>query len=395
MNKPQERVLVVENDTGICDVLVHQALQPAGYQVETAQEAGDAIKKAASFTPDVIIASLRLPGLSGKDLLAALASKNIQAPIIVLGERGCEEDIIQAFRLGAADCMIWPLREAEVVTAVDRAFKQVRARREREQLARQLKEANDELKKRLGELTLMISLGKAVVSITNQRTLFDKIIEGGVHITEADAGWLLIRNERQAESWILSAHRNLPKSLADNLFQPWDDSISGVVGISGETLSMHGEPMNRFKASHAGKAALVVPLKVKKEVIGLMTVVRKEDRPFSPANQYLLEAVADYASISLMNARLFRILEERVHAMQKAAETAQGSEHKKEGALQQLDTSLQAPLKAALEQSRWLLSTLTSKSNPPDQLQVDVVNSIHQNLQELEKVVGKIAAAGS
>lgn len=55
----------------------------------------------------------------------------------------------------------------------------------------------------------------------------------------------------------------------------------------------------------------MVPVKLKKEVVGLLVVVRKAPNPFSPSNKTLLEAVADYASISLVNASLFQALEER------------------------------------------------------------------------------------
>jgi GAF domain-containing protein len=73
-----------------------------------------------------------------------------------------------------------------------------------------------------------------------------------------------------------------------------------------------------------GKSAVVVPVKVQQEVIGLLVVVRKADQPFDRNMQALLEAVTDYASISLVNTRLFR-------ALQEAADSAQaGEKHKLE-----------------------------------------------------------------
>jgi hypothetical protein len=50
--------------------------------------------------------------------------------------------------------------------------------------------------------------------------------------------------------------------------------------------------LKRFKVSHIGESALVVPVKAKKEVMGLLVVVRKAKQPFpQPASL----AVADYA----------------------------------------------------------------------------------------------------
>ncbi|HXQ38304.1 MAG TPA: GAF domain-containing protein, partial [Anaerolineales bacterium] len=61
-------------------------------------------------------------------------------------------------------------------------------------------------------------------------------------------------------------------------------------------------------------SACAVPIKVQKEVIGMLVIVRKEERPFEKLEQTLLEAVADYASISLVNARLFRALNDSMQA---------------------------------------------------------------------------------
>ncbi|HSO26540.1 MAG TPA: response regulator, partial [Anaerolineales bacterium] len=310
MKTSRERILVVENDPEISDLIARQTLQAMGYHVEDTRSAATAIQQAVNFNPDAMIVNLNLPGLSGKDLLVALASQGLEAPVIVIAEKGMEEDIIQAFRLGAADYLLWPAREAEVVAAVERVLKQVRARREREQLASQVKQTNEELQRRVRELTTILAIGKAVTSVTDQRKLFEKIVEGAVYISEADSGWLSLRAD-DGKTFILAAQRNLPKSLAGRMHQPWDDGVSSLVALSGEPLSIHGEPLKRFKMAKIGSAALVIPVKIKKEVIGLLTVVRHEARPFSPSNQALLEAVADYASISMVNARLFRALEER------------------------------------------------------------------------------------
>ena len=52
----------------------------------------------------------------------------------------------------------------------------------------------------------------------------------------------------------------------------------------------------------------MVPIKIQKEVIGISVVVRQEARPFGKTEQALLEAICNYVSISLLNARLFKAL---------------------------------------------------------------------------------------
>jgi DNA-binding response OmpR family regulator len=313
--KANERILLVESDPDICDLIARQALEPLGYQVLQAGDVNSAIQCAAQSAPDLVIADLNLPGLSGKDLLVALNSQGIQVPVIVIAEQGQENNVIQAFRLGGSDYLVWPVRETEVVSVVERALKQVRESRLRQQVDQRLKESNLELERRVRELTTIFAVGKAVISITDQRVLFDKIVEGMVYVAEADYGWLLLREERN-RTFVLTSHRNLPENWARKMGQPLEDGVSSLVVLSGETLAINGEPLQRFKASSLGKSLVVVPIKVQQEVIGLLVVVRKADAPFDQNMQRLLRAVADYASVSLVNARLFRALNERAEAAQ-------------------------------------------------------------------------------
>jgi GAF domain-containing protein len=188
-----------------------------------------------------------------------------------------------------------------------------------------------------------------VVSVTDQRRLFTKIVEGAVQVAEADLGWLMLREEA-SKVFLLSAHRNLPESWAKKLNEPLEDGISSLVTLSGETLLIHGKPLERFKVSALGKSAAVVPIKVRKEVIGLLLIVRKKELPFNRVEQTLLEAVADYASISLVNARLFRALEQSAESA-KSGERRQNAllESVREAVWEELD-AVRAPIDQLLGQ---------------------------------------------
>ena len=154
-----------------------------------------------------------------------------------------------------------------------------------------------------------------MISITDQRVLFDKLVEAVTTVTEADMGWLMLKDDK-SNAYVLAAHRNLPDALARKLGQPIDDGLSQLVSASGETLSIHGQPLRRFKIAALGQAAMVVPVKVKSDAIGLLIVVRKAEKPFGEGEHTLSEAIADYASISMVNARLFRALAHNAEAAQ-------------------------------------------------------------------------------
>lgn len=308
-----ERILIVESDPDISDLIARQALQPLGYDTGVVGEAATAIRQAVQTPPDLIIANLNLPGLSGKDLLTALTSQGISAPLVVVAEKGDEQSVIQAFRLGAVDALFWPAHDAEVVRVVERALQQTREARARQKLGQQLDATHLELERKLREMTTILGIGRAVISINDQRQLFDRILEGALQVAEADLGWLMLRDEK-SKSYLLTAYRNLPAGWAKKLNQPMDDGISALVALSGESLTIHGAPLEKFKVAALGKSAAVLPLKVQTEVIGLLVVVRKVDREIDKNGQSLLEAMTDFAAISLVNARLFRAIAETTEA---------------------------------------------------------------------------------
>lgn len=311
MDKPLERILLVESDPEIITVIARQALLPLGYKVALAKTAAAAIRDAGRLHPDLVVAGLNLAGLSGKDLLVALSSQGLQIPVIILSMKGAKLDLLQAFRLGAADFILWPACEAEIVAAVERVLALRRPQREHEQLARQLAAANEVLQQRGRELAALFAIGKAVTSGTEPAALLEKIIAAATYLGEADTGCLLLRRDG-SKVFLLSAQHNLPTPAAGEIGRPWEDGLGPLVALSGESLSIQGEPMRRFLMLYRlGRSALVVPIKMKREVFGLITLLRKACRPFSPDSQALVEAVADIASIALINMRLFRALNER------------------------------------------------------------------------------------
>lgn len=390
MANPRDRILIVENDPLIFDLVGRQALQAAGYQVILAQNAADALTCAFQTSPDVIIADLSLPGLSGKDLLVALNSQGITAPVIVLAQKGQEAAIMQTFRLGAADYLIWPVREPEVISAVERLLHQTHERRERDRLTQQFEQTNNELQLRVHELTTIFSIGKAVTTVIDQSALFEKIVEGAVSVTQADLGWFLLLEEKKKQ-YSLVAQRNLSASFLAHHSQPLDEGICSLISMSGEILSIYGEQIKRFKVSCLGQSALIAPIKVQEQVVGLLVVMRKQGQAFSISEKHLLEAVADYASISLVNARLFRSVEERARSLQTLVETSQMAEKIDAERLEVVNRELTAPL----DQSRDSLEKLIKNPVKWSAEQRQLISTLRENINQLSTISTALASSAA
>ena len=378
MSHSGERILIVESDPDISDLIARQALAPLGYMTTLVRDGGSAIQQVMQNPPDLIIANLNLPGLSGKDLLTALTSQGIEAPLIVVAQKGQEQSVIQAFRLGAVDALFWPARDAEVVRVVERALQQTREGRARHKLGQQLDATHQELEHRLRELSAIVEIGRAIIAVKDQRQLFDRFLESAQQLAEADMSWLMVRDDR-TKTYVMVAQRNLPASWARRLNQPLDDGISALVALSGEALAIRGEPLQKFKVAALGRSAAVLPMKVQNEVIGLLVVVRKADREVEKATMTLLEAVADFACLSLVNARLFR-------AVELTGEAAKVSEKSRHAMVESLKESIREGTQVSMYPLEGLLA---GQHGPLTKEQQQALRTIQSALQRLARTAEK------
>ena len=70
-----------------------------------------------------------------------------------------------------------------------------------------------------------------MISITDQRVLFEKIIEAVTTVTEANLGWLTLKDEKTS-AFVLVSQLNLPDAWAKKIGQPLDDGVSSLVAMS-------------------------------------------------------------------------------------------------------------------------------------------------------------------
>jgi len=298
-------ILVVEEDHQRQQQLADHILSPLGYQVHTTNNATEAINTAAKINPQIIITNIDLSGLSGKDMLIALASQGIQTPVILLADEGMEQEAIRAFRLGAVDYLSLPLKETEVVSAVERVLAQPQ-REETSALSPAAKQKITHLEERIKELTKVIRVAKTLTSLQDPKEIFRKSLEGVLHLIHADRGWLMLR-EYHNPKYILRHYRNLPQSIASVVGKHWDDGITSLVLEAGQSLRMDKIKSSVKEISKLGKTALAVPVSVGDDILGTLILLRVEKESFTTGEQKIAETIADFTAISLANSGFFAI----------------------------------------------------------------------------------------
>jgi DNA-binding response OmpR family regulator len=110
------RVLVVEDDTEITDVL-RRSLRHEGYQVRTAGDGVTALDAAAEFIPDLVVLDLGLPRLDGIEVCRQLRADG-DVPILILTARTETDDRVTGLDSGADDYLIKPFERTEFLARI-------------------------------------------------------------------------------------------------------------------------------------------------------------------------------------------------------------------------------------------------------------------------------------
>lgn len=120
MSDARGLVLVVDDERDLRTLLEFN-LRQAGYQVAQAATGAEALARARSMRPQVIILDLNLPDVSGTDVCRLLKSDESTRgiPILMLTARGSEADRIAGLELGADDYVCKPFSVREVLLRVE------------------------------------------------------------------------------------------------------------------------------------------------------------------------------------------------------------------------------------------------------------------------------------
>jgi DNA-binding response OmpR family regulator len=113
---PMPRILVVDDEPKIVR-LVRDYLEHGGFDVLVARDGPEALMRARTERPDLVVLDLGLPGLDGLDVTRALR-RDMSVPLIMLTARDSETDKVLGLELGADDYLTKPFSPRELVARI-------------------------------------------------------------------------------------------------------------------------------------------------------------------------------------------------------------------------------------------------------------------------------------
>ncbi len=117
------RIMVVDDDKDGLEVLKTR-LTHAGYEVETAESAEQALARVAAFDPGMIVTDVRMSGMTGLELLDKIRTSTDGIEVVVMTAHDDMETAVSAMRSGAFDFLVKPVDPKALQSLADRCFKE-------------------------------------------------------------------------------------------------------------------------------------------------------------------------------------------------------------------------------------------------------------------------------
>ena len=117
-NVTKTRVLVVDDDTDTRE-LISLVLSQAGYDVDEAADGFAALAKVSQQRPDAVVTDLRMPGMSGVDLLQRIRRIHGDVPVIIATGLETWDLCTAAESYGAVCCMVKPIDLEDLVWKIE------------------------------------------------------------------------------------------------------------------------------------------------------------------------------------------------------------------------------------------------------------------------------------
>jgi CheY-like chemotaxis protein len=120
----QRRVLVVDDDRSIREYL-RFVLEPAGYEVEEAENGAVAVEKFRRSAFDLVITDISMPEKDGIDAIIEMRGADTHAKFIAMSGVAKSDTLLEIARIYKADRVIKkPFQSEDILTAVSRVFEQ-------------------------------------------------------------------------------------------------------------------------------------------------------------------------------------------------------------------------------------------------------------------------------
>ena len=161
-----QRVLVVDDDSFSREFLT-EAAKSLGLETTSCANGEAALEHVRNHPVDIVFTDLRMPGMSGVDLVRALAQESPETPVVLVTAHGTVETAVEAMKLGAVDFLVKPCTPETLEVVVQRITRTMRLEQENQYL-------RDAVSREIGSEIIAESPGMTKILKTAERVATSK-----------------------------------------------------------------------------------------------------------------------------------------------------------------------------------------------------------------------------
>ncbi|MCK4559929.1 MAG: GAF domain-containing protein [Calditrichia bacterium] len=189
----------------------------------------------------------------------------------------------------------------------------------------ELQDLKNQLKRKINEMHSMQQIGKTLSSVLDRDRLLVLIMDEVTRLMDAERGTLYIVEGEKGELWSKIAQKSEIKEIRLKI----GVGIAGHVAKTGEIINIKDaynderfDPTTDKKTGYRTRSILCMPIRepVKKkgqvgEIIGVLQILNRKEGVFTAEDEDLLTSLCSQVAISLVNARLYGILDNRAREL--------------------------------------------------------------------------------
>ncbi|MEZ4360353.1 MAG: response regulator [Kofleriaceae bacterium] len=298
-------ILVVDDERVIREILA-EFLTLEGYSVRTVEDGEKALTELRLRPYDLVITDLKMPRISGLQLLEKIGQEHISVLTILMTGFGTVETAIEAMKRGAYDYLLKPFKVEEVIQTVQRAL-------DRQQLQAE--------NMRLREALTIYRVSEAIALSTDVERVLDVVLRAAIDEARADVATLHLRDlrtgryeERVKVETGARAAGGLPTPRFSALLEHFQQGLP---------LVAHGARAGKFFSESlvddALSSYLAVPLQVGGTMVGVLNVFSfTAGKKFDEGHRKMLAVLASRAASAIDNARLYSDLRQSNEELRRA-----------------------------------------------------------------------------
>ncbi len=260
------RILVVDDEPGMCEVCSDSLQGVDGLQIETETDPTRAVERIRDEPYDLLLTDIRMPGLSGTDVLEAGRSADPDLPVIMITAFPTVDSAVECMKRGAVDYITKPFHPEHLVATVRRALEERRLREENSVLRRQ------------------VERGYAFNDIVGESASLDQVLDTIRRVADSDVD-VLVHGETGTGKELIARSIHKLSNRANGRFVPVD---SGAIPDALLESELFGHERGAFTGANSRS-------------LGLME--------YADGGTFFLDEIAELPLA--MQAKLLRALQER------------------------------------------------------------------------------------